>query len=91
MAREGRIICICAGRNPQCSKCEGRGYYSADDLPAARFIKSKNTPQSLVPLIATIHPRKILTKCRFCKSFVAKKNLRKHIKKVHGLLHTEIW
>jgi hypothetical protein len=87
MARESRIVCICAGRNPQCSKCEGRGYYSADDLPAARFIKSKITPQAVAPLMAIIHHRKLLTKCRLCKCIVAEKNLKKHLRKAHGAIH----
>ena len=76
MARESRIICICAGRNPQCSKCQGRGYYNTDDLPPARFIRGKKPPKPTQVVVET--------KCYICKCKVLKKNLELHLKKVHG-------
>ena len=31
-------ICSCSGRNPNCVRCEGRGYYHPNDLPSGRFV-----------------------------------------------------
>ena len=49
------------------------------------LLESKITPQAVAPLIATIHPRKLLTKCSFCKCILVEKNLRKHLKKVQSV------